>query len=78
MVMETLYMKVQKLDLNELVAAFVGRTLADVEDLLIGATLRSCEGNRRKAALMLGINERTLRNRIRKIDGIPEGDDDAP
>jgi two-component system, response regulator FlrC len=44
--------------------ALVRRTIADVERELILETLRTCFGNRTRAAQMLGISVRTLRNKI--------------
>jgi DNA-binding NtrC family response regulator len=41
-----------------------GRTLADVERDLILVTLRHCHGNRTRAAGILGISIRTLRNKL--------------
>lgn len=42
----------------------VGRTVADVEKDLILETLRHCIGNRTRAADILGISIRTLRNKL--------------
>lgn len=42
----------------------VGRTLAEVEKDLILETLRHCIGNRTRAADILGISIRTLRNKL--------------
>jgi two-component system, response regulator FlrC len=42
----------------------VGRTLAEVERRLILETLRQCHGNRTRAATILGISIRTLRNKL--------------
>ena len=42
----------------------VGRTVADVEKDLIIDTLKHCLGNRTRAAEMLGISIRTLRNKL--------------
>jgi DNA-binding NtrC family response regulator len=47
------------------VEALVGRTLLDVERRLILKTLEHCEGNRTRAARMLGISLRNLRNKLR-------------
>jgi len=41
-----------------------GRTLADVERDLIEATLALTEGNRQKAAKLIGIGERTLYRKL--------------
>ncbi len=42
----------------------VGRTVADVERDLILDTLDHCHGNRTRAAGILGISIRTLRNKL--------------
>jgi DNA-binding NtrC family response regulator len=42
----------------------VGRTVADVERDLILETLKHCRGNRTRAANILGISIRTLRNKL--------------
>ena len=42
----------------------VGRTVAEVEKDLILETLRHCMGNRTRAADILGISIRTLRNKL--------------
>lgn len=44
--------------------ALVGRTVADVERALILETLKHCLGNRTRAANILGISIRTLRNKL--------------
>jgi DNA-binding NtrC family response regulator len=44
--------------------SLVGRTVADVERDLILETLRRCLGNRTRAASILGISLRTLRNKL--------------
>jgi two-component system response regulator FlrC len=46
--------------------ALVGRSITDVERALILETLRHCLGNRTRAANVLRISIRTLRNRINK------------
>src|SRR2546422_500253 len=43
-----------------------GRTMGDVERATIGAALRETKGNRRKAAEILGIGERTLYRKIKE------------
>jgi DNA-binding NtrC family response regulator len=40
--------------------------MADVERATITAALRECQGNRRKAAAILGIGERTLYRKIKE------------
>ena len=52
------------------VLGLVGRTVAEVERDLILATLKHCFGNRTRAANLLGISIRTLRNKIREY-GLP-------
>lgn len=56
----------------EATRALVGRRLADVERDLILDTLRFCLGNRTRAAKMLGVSIRTMRNRLKEFaaDGI--------
>jgi DNA-binding NtrC family response regulator len=46
--------------------AFVGRTVAEVEQDLILQTLDHCLGNRTHAANILGISIRTLRNKLKE------------
>lgn len=46
-------------------APMVGRTVEEVERLLILDTLNHCLGNRTQAAAILGISIRTLRNKLR-------------
>ena len=46
--------------------AFVGQTVAVVEQLLIIDTLSHCLGNRTHAANILGISIRTLRNKLKE------------
>ena len=47
--------------------ALVGRRLADVERDLILDTLRFCLGNRTRAAKILGVSIRTMRNRLKEF-----------
>src|SRR5690606_9566792 len=53
--------------------AFVGKTVAEVEQDLILQTLDHCLGNRTHAANILGISIRTLRNKLKEYgeQGIP-------
>jgi two-component system response regulator HydG len=44
----------------------VGKSMADVEALFIGETLKATGGNREEAATMLGIGERTLYRKIKE------------
>ncbi len=46
--------------------AFVGRSIADLEEQLIKATLEHCYGNRTRAATILGISIQTLRNKLER------------
>ncbi len=46
--------------------AFVGQTVAEVEQQLILDTLTHCSGNRTHAANILGISIRTLRNKLKE------------
>lgn len=48
------------------IGSLVGRSIADVERALILETLKSCFGNRTRAANVLRISIRTLRNKINK------------
>ena len=53
--------------------AFVGQTVAEMEQNLIIDTLEHCLGNRTHAANILGISIRTLRNKLKEYTeaGIP-------
>jgi DNA-binding NtrC family response regulator len=44
-----------------------GMTMADVEKATIDAALRETRGNRRKAAEILGIGERTLYRKLKEF-----------
>ena len=44
----------------------VGKSLANIEGLFIGETLKATAGNREEAAEMLGIGERTLYRKIKE------------
>jgi DNA-binding NtrC family response regulator len=43
-------------------------TMSDIERRVIEATLRETRGNRRRAAEILGIGERTLYRKIREYE----------
>ncbi len=43
----------------------VGKSMADIESMFIGETLKVTAGNREEAAKMLGIGERTLYRKIK-------------
>jgi len=48
------------------IGAFVGLSIADLEEQLIKATLEHCYGNRTRAATILGISIQTLRNKLER------------
>ena len=50
------------------VAPLIGRTLAQVEQMLIEATLKSNGGNREETAKSLGIGERTLYRKLKEYE----------
>ena len=50
---------------NELIRLLIGSTVEEVERALVVQTLARCDGNRTRAARMLGLSVRTLRNKIR-------------
>jgi two-component system response regulator FlrC len=58
---------------EQVTQSLVRRTVADVERDLILETLRHCLGNRTRAANILGISIRTLRNKLNEYaaDGVP-------
>jgi DNA-binding NtrC family response regulator len=58
---------------EQVTRSLVRRTVADVERDLILETLRHCLGNRTRAANILGISIRTLRNKLNEYaaDGVP-------
>jgi DNA-binding NtrC family response regulator len=57
---------------NEVVPLLIGSTVGEVEQELVLQTLARCRGNRTRAARVLGMSVRTLRNKIRQYsaDGI--------
>jgi DNA-binding NtrC family response regulator len=57
---------------NEIVPLLIGATVGEVERELVLQTLARCSGNRTRAARVLGVSVRTLRNKIRQYtaDGI--------
>lgn len=48
------------------VIPLVGSTVNEVERELVLQTLARCDGNRTRAARLLGVSVRTLRNKIRQ------------
>lgn len=57
---------------NEIVPLLIGSTVGEIERELVLQTLARCDGNRTRAARVLGLSVRTLRNKIRlySADGI--------
>ncbi|KJC52828.1 Fis family transcriptional regulator [Bradyrhizobium sp. LTSP885] len=57
---------------NEVVPLLIGATVGEVERELVLQTLARCDGNRTRAARVLGLSVRTLRNKIREYsaDGV--------
>jgi DNA-binding NtrC family response regulator len=51
---------------NEVVPLLIGSTVGEIERELVLQTLARCDGNRTRAARVLGVSVRTLRNRIRQ------------
>ena len=57
---------------NEIMPLLIGSTVGEIERELVLQTLGRCGGNRTRAARVLGVSVRTLRNKIRQYtaDGI--------
>lgn len=57
---------------HEIVPLLIGSTVEAVERELVVQTLARCDGNRTRAARVLGVSVRTLRNKIRQYtsDGL--------
>jgi DNA-binding NtrC family response regulator len=57
---------------NKVVPLLIGSTVGEIERELVLQTLARCDGNRTRAARVLGVSVRTLRNKIRlySADGI--------
>ena len=51
---------------NEVVPLLIGSTVGEIERELVLQTLARCDGNRTRAARVLGGSVRTLRNKIRQ------------
>ena len=51
---------------NDVVPLLIGSTIGEVERELVLQTLSRCNGNRTRAARVLGMSVRTLRNKIRQ------------
>jgi len=52
--------------LTEIIPMLIGATVDEIERELVLLTLARCDGNRTRAARVLGISVRTLRNKIRE------------
>jgi DNA-binding NtrC family response regulator len=50
---------------NEIMPLLIGATVGEIERELVLQTLARCDGNRTRAARVLGVSVRTLRNKIR-------------
>jgi DNA-binding NtrC family response regulator len=55
---------------SEAIPALIGSTVTEVERELVLQTLARCDGNRTRAARVLGVSVRTLRNKIRQYAAI--------
>ena len=51
---------------NEIVPLLIGSTVGEIERELVLQTLARCDGNRTRAARVLGLSVRTMRNKIRQ------------
>jgi DNA-binding NtrC family response regulator len=51
---------------DRVVPLLIGATVGEIERELVLQTLARCEGNRTRAARVLGVSVRTLRNKIRQ------------
>jgi DNA-binding NtrC family response regulator len=51
---------------NQIVPLLIGSTVDEIERELVLQTLAHCDGNRTRAARVLGVAVRTLRNKIRQ------------
>jgi DNA-binding NtrC family response regulator len=50
--------------------SLAGKTWEDIERQAIQDTLRACRGNKAKSARMLGISEKSIYNKMRRL-GLP-------
>jgi DNA-binding NtrC family response regulator len=62
----------QSLAPSQIVPMLIGSTVEAIERELVLQTLARCDGNRTRAARVLGLSVRTLRNKIRQYvtDGL--------
>ena len=51
---------------SQVVPLLIGATVGEIERELVLQTLARCDGNRTRAARVLGVSVRTLRNKIRQ------------
>ena len=51
---------------DRVVPLLIGATVGEIERELVLQTLARCDGNRTRAARVLGVSVRTLRNKIRQ------------
>ena len=51
---------------NEIVPLLIGSTVGEIERQLVLHTLARCDGNRTRAARVLGLSVRTMANKIRQ------------
>jgi DNA-binding NtrC family response regulator len=51
---------------SEVVPLLIGSTVGEIERELVLQTLARCDGNRTRAARVLGLSVRTMRNKIRQ------------
>jgi DNA-binding NtrC family response regulator len=51
---------------EQVVPLLIGATVGEIERELVLQTLARCDGNRTRAARVLGVSVRTLRNKIRQ------------
>ena len=60
------------LSLHQIVPMLIGSTVEEIERELVLQTLARCDGNRTRAARLLGLSVRTMRNKIRQYgtDGV--------
>ena len=53
---------------GELIPVFIGESLEEVEKKVIIATMNKVDNNQSKAARVLGITDRTIRNKLKKYN----------
>jgi DNA-binding NtrC family response regulator len=51
---------------SDVVPLLIGSTVGEIERELVLQTLARCDGNRTRAARVLGLSVRTMRNKIRQ------------